>query len=128
MSPRYFTVDEANAALTVIRPLMDEIQAIREDVLKKQPEVWPVLQKAAGNGGSRAASLVAQSFERLDQLVHQILDMGVILKDINTGLLDFPALREDREVYLCWLYGELSIAFWHEIDGGFAGRQPLDPS
>lgn len=122
---RYFTVEQANAALTVIRPVMGEIQAIRQDVLDRQPEVWPVLQKAAGNGGSRAASLMAQSFERLDQLVHQIMDMGVLIKDINSGLLDFPSIRDDHEVYLCWLYDEERIAFWHEIDAGFAGREPI---
>lgn len=126
--PRYFTVEEANAALTIIRPLMDEIQAIRLDILERQPDVWPVIQKAAGNGGSRAASLMAQNFDHLDQLVHQIMDMGVIFKDINAGLLDFPSIRDDHEVYLCWLYGEQDIAFWHEIDGGFAGRTPIDPS
>ena len=126
--PRYFTVEQANAALMIIRPVMDEIQAIREEILRTQPDVWPVVQKAAGNGGSRAASLMAQSFDRLDKLVHQILDMGAILKDINTGLLDFPSIREDHEVYLCWRYGEQRIEFWHEIDAGFAGREPLDPS
>ena len=124
--PRYFTIDEANAALTIIRPLMDEIQAIRLDVLERQPEVWPVLQKAAGNGGSHDASLLALRFERLDELVHQIMDMGVILKDINAGLLDFLALREAHEVYLCWLYGENNIEFWHDIDAGFAGRTSIE--
>ena len=126
--PRYFSVEQANAALTIIRPLMDEIQLIHQEILDTQPEVWQVIQKAAGNGGSRAASQMAQSFERLDKLVHQILDTGVILKDINTGLLDFPSLRDNREVYLCWQHGEERIAYWHEIDAGFVGRQPLDPS
>ena len=126
--PHYFTVEEANATLTIIRPLMDEVQDIREEVLRTQPEVWPVIQKAAGNGGSRAASLLAQNFERLDKLVHQILDTGAILKDINTGLLDFPSIRDDHEVYLCWRHGEERIEYWHEIDAGFAGREPLDPS
>jgi hypothetical protein len=126
--PRYFTVEEANAALTLIRPMMDEIQLIRLEILKNQPEAWPVIEKAAGNGGSRAASLLAQNFEQLDTLVHQILNTGAILKDINTGLLDFPSLRDDHEVYLCWRYGEERIEYWHEIDAGFAGREPLDPS
>jgi hypothetical protein len=53
------------------------------------------------------------------------MDMGVLIKDINTGLLDFPSIRDDHEVYLCWLYGEERIAFWHEIDAGFAGREPI---
>jgi hypothetical protein len=52
--------------------------------------------------------------------------MGVLIKDINTGLLDFPAIRDEREVYLCWKFGEDDIAFWHEIEEGFAGRQSID--
>ena len=124
--PRYFTIDEANAALSIIRPLMDEIQTIRLNVLERQPDVWPVIQKAAGNGGSHDASLLALDFEQLDKRIHQIMDMGVILKDINAGLLDFPALRNDHEVYLCWLYGEDDIAFWHDLDAGFAGRTPIE--
>ncbi len=125
---RYFTREEANAALELIRPLIDEIQFIRQEILKNQPEAWPVIEKAAGNGGSRAASMLAQSFERLDKLVHQILDTGAIVKDINTGLLDFPSLRDGHEVYLCWQLGEARIEYWHEVDAGFVGRQPLDPS
>jgi hypothetical protein len=122
----YFTLEEANATLAVIKPIMVEVQAIRQEILKNQPEAWPVIEKAAGNGGGHAASLLARSFERLDKLIHQIHDLDVVLKDINTGLLDFPAWRGNHEVYLCWKYGEESIAYWHEIDAGFAGRQPLE--
>jgi lysophospholipase L1-like esterase len=119
----YFTLEEANMALKVIRPLMNEVLEIRQVILEKQPEIWPTLEKAAGNGGSRAASEVVQDFDRLDSLVHQIQDTGAIIKDINTGLLDFLAFREGREVYLCWQYDEDEIRYWHEIDAGFAGRQ-----
>ena len=66
-----------------------------------------------------------QDFEKLDLLVHHILDTGVLIKDINIGLLDFPAFKDGREVYLCWQYGEGEIAFWHEIEAGYAGRQPI---
>ena len=52
-------------------------------------------------------------------------DRGILLKDPDRGLVDFPVLREGREVYLCWLLGETTIEFWHDIDAGFAGRQPL---
>ena len=122
----YFTLEEANAALEVIKPLMEEVMIIRQDILASQPEVWPVIEKAAGNGGSRAASQLARSFERLDRLVHQIVDTGAVLKDINTGLLDFTAWRGDHEVYLCWRHGEARIEYWHEIEAGFAGRQEID--
>jgi hypothetical protein len=122
---RYFSLQEANTALETIRPLMDEAQAIRKKILEVQPEAWSAVEKSAGNGGNRTLSRVVQDFEKLDALVHRILDTGVLIKDINTGLLDFLALKEGREVYLCWQYGEGDIAFWHEVDAGYAGRQPI---
>jgi hypothetical protein len=124
--PQYFTLQQANETLTIIRPIMDEVQAIRRKILAKQPEAWPAIEKSAGNGGNKALSRMVQDFERLDALIHRILDTGVLIKDVNQGLLDFPALRDGREVYLCWKYGEGDIAFWHEIHAGFAGRQPIE--
>jgi len=124
--PRFFTLPEANAALQSIRPWMAEIQDIRQQILVHQPEIWSVMEKSAGNGGNPTMSKMVKSFDRLDALMHNIQDMGVLIKDINTGLLDFPALKDEREVYLCWKHGEGDIAFWHEIDDGFAGRQSID--
>lgn len=124
--PQYFTLHEANQALTVIRPLMDEVQAIRKKILANQPEAWPAIEKSAGNGGNRALSDMVQDFEQLDALIHQIQSTGAQIKDINTGLLDFSALKEGREVYLCWQFGEQDIAYWHEVDAGYAGRQPIE--
>jgi hypothetical protein len=124
--PKFFTLQEANDALEIIRPLMDEVQAIRQKILAKQPETWDAIEKSVGNGGSRTLSRMVQDFERLDELVHDILDTGAQIKDINVGLLDFSAVRDGREVYLCWMYGEGDIAFWHEVDAGFAGRQPIE--
>ena len=122
---RYFTLQQAQDTLTKIRPLMDEIQSIRQEILARRPDVWPVVERAAGNGGSQAASKLVREFERLDALVHQVQDTGVLFKDINLGLLDFPALRNGREVYLCWKHGEEAIEFWHEIETGYAGRRPI---
>jgi hypothetical protein len=124
--PQYFTLHEANEALRVIHPLMDEVQAIRQKILANQPEAWPAIEKSAGNGGNRALSDMVQDFEKLDALIHQIQATGAQIKDINTGLLDFSALKDEREVYLCWQYGEEDIAFWHEIEAGFAGRQSIE--
>lgn len=123
--PQYFTLQEANEALNIIRPLMDEVQVIRQKILENQPEAWPAIEKSAGNGGNRALSNLVQDFEKLDALVHQIQDTGAQIKDINTGLLDFSALKNGREVYLCWQHGEDDIQYWHEIEAGFAGRQPI---
>jgi hypothetical protein len=124
--PKFFTLHEANEMLILIRPLMDEVQAIRQKIMSTQPEAWGAIEKSVGNGGSRALSEIVLEFERLDALVHQILDTGVIIKDVNIGLLDFSALKDGREVYLCWQYGEDDIAFWHEVEAGYAGRQPID--
>jgi hypothetical protein len=126
MAHRYFTLQEANEALNLIRSLMDEVQAIRVKILKNQPEAWPAIEKSAGNGGNRALSNMVQDFEKFDALIHRIQDTDVLIKDINLGLLDFPALKDGREVYLCWQYGEEDIAFWHEVEAGYAGRQPID--
>lgn len=123
--PQYFTLQEANEALNIIRPLMDEVQVIRQKILENQPEAWPAIEKSAGNGGNRALSNLVQDFERLDALVHQIQDTGAQIKDINTGLLDFSAQKNGREVYLCWQHGEDDIQYWHEIEAGFAGRQTI---
>ena len=123
--PKYFTLHEANEALEIIRPLMEDVRKIRRKILVNQPEAWPAIEKSAGNGGNKALSNMVQDFEKLDALIHQIQDTGAQIKDINTGLLDFSALRDGREVYLCWQYGEEDIAFWHEVEDGYAGRQPI---
>jgi hypothetical protein len=120
---RYFSIEEANAALEVVRPLIAEILDIRTEILASQAEVWPIMEKAAGNGGSKSASLLEREFERLSSLVRQVSATGAILKDLNAGLVDFLSLREGREVYLCWQYGEDMVAYWHDLDAGFSGRQ-----
>jgi len=122
---RVFTIQEADAALSIIRPLLAEMLKIRQEILDAQPEIWPVVEKAAGNGGSKAANLLEQQFKRLDELIHQLQSSGAILKDINIGLVDFLSMRDGREIYLCWQYGEEEIRYWHEIDSGFAGRELL---
>jgi hypothetical protein len=122
----YFTLQEANETLTIIRPVVEEIQQIRQVILEKQPEAWPAIQKSVGNGGNRALSSIVQDFERLDALVHRIQALDVLLKDINLGLLACPARKDGRVVYLCWQYGEGEIRFWHEVEAGFAGRQPIE--
>ncbi len=126
LMPKFFTLQQANEALEIIRPLMDEVMRIRQRILASQPEIWSAVEKSAGNGGNPLLSKMVVEFERFDSLLHQILDTGAQIKDINIGLLDFSALKDGREVYLCWQHGEGEIAFWHEVDAGYAGRQPID--
>lgn len=125
LMPRYFTLTKANEALKIIRPLMDDVMLIRQRILANQPEIWSVVEKSAGNGGNLTLSKMVIEFEKFDVLIHKIQDAGAQIKDINIGLIDFSALKDGREVYLCWQHGEGDIAFWHEIEDGYAGRQPI---
>jgi hypothetical protein len=123
---RHFSVDEANAVLPRVRSIVASVLAARQRILEAQPEVWPTLEKVIGNGGSRKASALVEEFKIVENGIQAIQNLGVFVKDINTGLIDFPALRQDREVFLCWRYDEPRVAFWHELQAGFAGRQAID--
>ncbi len=122
---RHFTVEEANALLPHVRSIVERVLAARQRIIDAQPEVWPVLEKAVGNGGSPKAGLLVEDFKKIERGIQAIQDLGGVVKDINTGLIDFPALRGGREVFLCWRYDEPAVAFWHELHTGFTGRQPL---
>lgn len=124
--PKYFSLAEANEALNSIRPWMQEVLQIRQRVLESQPDTWSAIEKSAGNGGNPVLSKMVLDFEKFDALIHMIQDAGAQIKDINIGLLDFPALKDGREVCLCWKHGEGDIAYWHEADAGYAGRQAIE--
>ena len=122
---RLFTVDEANALLPTLRPLLIDILQARQNIVAAQPELWPVLEKAVNNGGSKKAGAVLADFEVIQRNVKAIQELGIEIKDINIGLVDFPAERAGREVYLCWRFDEPRVTHWHDLDSGFSGRQPL---
>ena len=122
---RYFTVTEADALLPRLTTLLDQLRAARKAIRAARADLLPVLEAAVGNGGSRKAGDLLPEFQRMEEALLAIREIGCELKDIDLGLLDFPALRENHEVYLCWRYGEDRIRYWHGMDEGFAGRQPL---
>lgn len=124
--PHYFTLREANETLIIVRPMIGELMKIAERIRVRQPELWSMVQKSAGNGGNPRLSELLPDFDNLDALMHRVQDMGIEVKDLTVGLIDFHALHEDREVYLCWKYGEEYIQFWHEIETGYSNRQLID--
>ncbi|MCO6452061.1 MAG: DUF2203 domain-containing protein [Caldilineales bacterium] len=124
-SRRHFTVEEANALLPRLTQLIDQLRTARAAIYAARADLLPVLEAAVGNGGSAKAGEVLPHFKRLEEAMLGIQAIGCELKDIDTGLVDFPSLREEREVYLCWRYGEDKLRFWHELNAGFAGRRPL---
>lgn len=126
MNARVYTLQEARQALPEVKALMTTIQTARQAIIRLRPEAWPAISKAAHNGGSHAAGEMAIHIGRLEQAVKAILGMGIFIKDLDQGVIDFLGKRDDREVFLCWRYGEDDIEFWHDINAGFAGRQPID--
>jgi hypothetical protein len=124
--PRYYTLSEASAALEIVRPMVGELMDISERIRSHQPEIWSVVEKSAGNGGNPELSRMLPDFDRLDAILHRLQDMNIEVKDLSVGLIDFPSLKDGRVIYLCWKHDEGSIQFWHEIEAGFAGRQPID--
>jgi hypothetical protein len=126
MPARYFTVEEANAVLPQLSELLQQIQQARREIMAARPELWPVLKRSIGNGGSQKAGELLPLFARLQAASAAVEAMGVYLKDLDQGLVDFLHRRPDgREVYLCWRLGEKEVLYWHELHAGFAGRQRL---
>lgn len=126
MPPRYYTLVEARQTLPVVKTLMATIQSARQAILQLRPEAWPAISQAAHNGGSQAAGTMAHHIGRLEHAVKTILGMGIQIKDLDHGVIDFLGKRDGRDICLCWRMGEEDIAFWHDMESGFAGRRPID--
>jgi hypothetical protein len=117
---RFFTPTEANALLPEVRALFDQ-------ALERHKRMAAVL--GSGPESLRARSAEVERLEgEVKGLIEKISALGVEVKGLDQGLLDFPALRDGRPVYLCWRTGDETIEWWHPVSTGFAGRQKLDPA
>ncbi|MBV8597699.1 MAG: DUF2203 domain-containing protein [Actinobacteria bacterium] len=131
MPDRTFTPAEANSALAEVRPLVERMVSLRERMRELEGEQRNVVQLIAGNGSGYAVGEArGEEFAALAGEVHdcieQLNELGVQVKDVDTGLVDFPARRDGEDVLLCWRAGEDAVEFWHGLDDGFAGRRPID--
>jgi hypothetical protein len=126
---KLFTLAEANGMLPVVRPLLEELAEAKRGLDGVHTALLRISPKMRENGHRVEALGLEDQMERfVDRLSGGIRDlevMGIEIKDIDTGLIDFPSLHQGRVVYLCWRLGEGDIAFWHEITTGFAGRRPV---
>ncbi|MCX6022079.1 MAG: DUF2203 domain-containing protein [Chloroflexi bacterium] len=134
MQPRHFTPEQVNRLIPRLEELLAELRDARRELIAQERQFGRVMgQKAEGNGfhieqENQAASLKSEtddSISRFRGLVQAVSDLGAEVKDPETGLVDFLGLLEGREVYLCWRLGEPECAWWHDLDTGFGGRQPL---
>ena len=122
---KLFTLEEANSLLPELRRLFDSIKSERVVLRRFAAEAKRAHQHASEGGGTTAGSQYANALFTVMDRMQTIHSLGVEIKDIERGLCDFPALREGRVVYLCWVLGEDCIEWWHDLESGFAGRQPL---
>jgi hypothetical protein len=120
---RFYTVEEANAGLDELRETLTRIREARRTVLASAERIT---RRAPSNGGGLDGTAHWEALRVLRQDVESLSARGIVLRDAETGLVDFPARREGRLVYLCWRPDEDRVAHWHEVDTGFGGRRPLD--
>ena len=123
---KYFTVEEANALLPKLAPLMKRLLDRRARASRLAQLQGHVLSDFRSNVGGAELSTLTQDFAAIEQMIDQVQAYGVLLKDVNAGLLDFLSERNGRDVYLCWRYGEERIEYFHELHTGFSGRQQID--
>jgi hypothetical protein len=123
---RVFTLSEARGLMPRLRKLLARVLREREALLDMRVEIDLAREKAdSGGGGSPMGPAYLAHLIAFSEAIQEIEYMGVHVKDLRTGLVDFPYDRDGRIVYLCWRPDEDEISWWHETDAGFAGRQPL---
>jgi hypothetical protein len=129
---REFTLDEANAAVDELRPLVHELVEHGQQLAHAQARQRDLVTRIAGNGGDMQPSDLGELAETIQgeadaiaACAEQINAAGAQIKSLEEGLLDFPSRRDDELVLLCWKLGEGEIEYWHGLEEGFAGRKPL---
>ena len=122
---RHFTRAEANALLPQLTAMLDRLSDAKDNLTDS--EAHEALSEAApSNGGGDEGKQVGVAFLEVRGLLETIEQSGIVLRDIDRGLVDFPALMDGREIYLCWELGEDDVGYWHELETGYGGREPLD--
>jgi hypothetical protein len=123
---RHYTLEQANAIRPWVAERVLRARTARARLVALGARVERALQALdPASGGSYPGRDAARSLVEVNLAMGQLEAVDVVLRDVERGLVDFPALRDGQEVYLCWLIDEDEISCWHELDAGFAGRRPL---
>jgi hypothetical protein len=122
---RHFTVEEANAAIERIGPMLEKLRDAKAGLLDE--DAREALSEASPtNGGGDPGRQVGEAFLEIRRILVELNEAEIVVRDVDRGLIDFPSIREGEEIYLCWQLGEERVAWWHDLESGFAGREPLD--
>ncbi len=129
---RFFTVAEANSTLPLVRAIVSDIADLARDLRERHERLSRVKssdRQLPADAYQEEIQQIQAELERdqarMKEYEIELRDLGIELKDYYTGLVDFPCKMDGREVYLCWRLGEPEVAYWHDLDAGFAGRQKL---
>src|SRR5207302_4551737 len=121
---RLFTRDEANALAPRLRPLLERMRELQQEMVEPA-RLRRLGSVVAANGGGHVATDLMEREAELRRIASAVERMGIVVRDPSAGLVDFPAERDGRPVYLCWRLDEASVDHWHDREAGFAGREPL---
>ena len=125
---KLFSPEKANALIPILSPLLDELWTKRRELAIRLLESDPALRanRPAETHDRRVSRKFTELKAEIVRLINRIEAHGCVVKDLDLGLLDFPALRDGRPVYLCWKAGESALTHWHGTDESFVDRKPLD--
>ncbi|HET8579404.1 MAG TPA: DUF2203 domain-containing protein [Nitrospiraceae bacterium] len=123
---RVFTLSEANRLLPHLEEHLTTVKHGKETLIRTKNEIKKASSKAQFGGGSFAGPHYITALEQISENLQAVQEMGVLVKDVDMGLCDFPYLLDGRIVYLCWKLGESEIRWWHEVSSGYRDRQPLE--
>jgi hypothetical protein len=121
---RHYTLAAARAELPWVAERLAALRRARAALTDEEAR-GALAEAAPGNGGGQRGRQVGEAFADLQLGVAAFEEREIVVRDVDRGLVDFPSVRDGREIYLCWVEGEPDIAFWHDLDAGFAGREPL---
>lgn len=121
---RHYTLEEARALLPWVRTRLEAMRRARAQLADEESR-RALADLAPGNGGGHPARQAGDALLELQTTGAAFDEREIVLRDLDRGLIDFPSLLDGREIYLCWVDGEEDIRFWHELDTGYAGREPL---
>ena len=134
-APKTFTLDEAHALLPRARALVEQLQGLQGSIIEANAQVEETTRKVSAGNGYPIESLKGQIkdltrrqlklIESFQTALRQLENLGCVLKDVSSGLIDFYSVRNGELVFLCWKLGEERIRFWHSLEEGYPGRQPL---
>ena len=122
---KHFSLEEARSLLPELRRIFQDAHARRERARRADEKLGEMIQVTGSDVGGPPVTGLLMDLQQMQAQMERVEKLGVVVKDFDRGLVDFPHLRENREVFLCWELDEDDVEFWHDLDTGYSGRERL---